>query len=406
MHARTAWQALSQQPLRFLASSWPWRSLAYLLSGVGLGAVAGAAVLALAATGVVFLVVVIGAAPLLAVALSGILVARLERLRLRLVDLDPSTDPHRTPDRPGWRAWLALRLREPATWRELAFTALSIVGLWWLDLVVLGLALGVPVLLATSPLDDPSAWPLLVIGGCMVPAAPYLITAWAGARAALTRAVLAPRDAELGAELTAVQASRARLLTGFEAERRRIERDLHDGAQQRLASLNVLLGMIRLDAAPGSPVEQRLGAAQEQLVLALGELRDLVRGLHPGALTDQGLGAAVDNLATRCTVPVTVDIRLPRRLGAEVESAAYFTVAEALANVVKHSGATCAAVRARLRPDLLEVAVEDDGAGGADQRAGTGLSGLADRVAAVGGTLRISSPHGGPTLLHVEIPCR
>ncbi|WP_326612246.1 sensor domain-containing protein [Streptomyces scopuliridis] len=406
MRHRTAWQALAQTPLKVLGSSWPWRAFACLLSGVVFGAITTTVLVMMLVAGVVSLIVAVGAVLLLGVALSGIVVTRFERWRLRLVDLDPVPDPHRAPERAGLRGWLYTRLREPATWRELGFTAVSLTALWWMDFLVLGFALVVPVLVMVSPADDPGAWPLLIVGLCLLPAAPYTITAWAGARAAITRLMLAPRDSELGRRLTDVRASRARLVDAFDAERRRIERDLHDGAQQRLVSLNVMLGLARLDAEPGSPLAGQLVDAQEQVTLAVDELRELSRGVHPKALTDHGLAAAVENLATRSALPVTADIRLPRRVPVSVETTAYFVIAEALANTTKHSHATQARVHARLHTDVLTLSISDNGIGGADPGAGTGLIGLADRVAAADGRLRVSSPQGGPTLLHVELPCR
>lgn len=179
MRHRTAWQALGQNPLKVLGSSWPWRSLAYLTTGVAFGAVAVSALLAMLAAGVVSLVVLIGAPVLLAVALSGVAVTRVERRRLRLVDLDPVPDPHRAPDAPGLTAWVRTRLREPATWRELGFTVVSGTALWWVDLLVLAFALVVPVLLIVTPADDPGAWPVAVLGVSLLAAAPYTITAWA-----------------------------------------------------------------------------------------------------------------------------------------------------------------------------------------------------------------------------------
>ncbi|MGW2260061.1 sensor histidine kinase [Streptomyces sp. NPDC001780] len=405
MRHRTAWQALGQNPLRVLASAWPWRSFAYLLSGAAFGAVTTVVLVLALAAGIVSLIVVVGAVPLLGVALSGIAVTRFERWRLRLVDLDPVPDPHRPPERPGLRGWLHVRLREPATWRELGFTAVSATALWWLDTLVLGFALVVPVLVMMSPADDPGAWPLTVVGLCLLAAAPYTVTAWAGARAAVTRLMLAPRDSELGRRLTDVRASRARLVDAFDAERRRIERDLHDGAQQRLVSLNVRLGLALLDAEPGSPPARQLAEAQEQVTLAVEELREIAQGVHPKALTDHGLPAAVENLAARSALPVAVDVRLPGRVPVAVETTAYYVVAEALTNAVKHSAATRAEVHARLHTDVLTLYVKDDGVGGAAPAAGTGLTGLADRVAAADGRLRLSSPPGGPTLLHVELPC-
>ncbi|MDI3417488.1 sensor histidine kinase [Streptomyces luteolus] len=406
MRHRNAWQALAQNPLKLLRSSWPWRSLAYLLSGVAFGAVATLVLVSLLIAGFASLIVLVGAVLLLGVALSGVVVTRFERWRLRLVDLDPVSDPHRAPERPGVRGWLHTRLHEQATWRELGFTAVSLTALWWMDFLVLAFALAVPVLVMLSPVDDPGAWPLLVVGLCLLPAAPYTITAWAGARAAVTRLMLAPRDSELGRQLTDVRASRTRLVDAFDQERRRIERDLHDGAQQRLVSLNVRLGLARLDAEPGSPLSARLAEAQAQLTLAVEELRDLSRGVHPKALTDHGLAAAVENLAARSALPVTVDIRLPGRLPVPLETTAYFVISEALTNAAKHGGGTHAHVQARQHTNLLTLTVTDDGAGGAEPGAGSGLTGLADRVAAADGRLRLSSPAGGPTLLHVELPCR
>jgi signal transduction histidine kinase len=402
VHARTAWQAIAQRPLRFLTSAWPWRSLAYLVSGVVIGAVAGLVLISLAAAGVLLLIVAVGVVMILAVGLAGILFARFERWRLRLVDLDPAPNPHRRPSAPGWRAWLKLRLREPATWREFGFTIVTLGGLWWIDLGVLTFSLFCPFLLMSAPVDDGAAWPWVIVGIAILLPAPYTITAWAGARAALARAILAPRDDELGEQLREVTRSRARLVDAFELERRRIERDLHDGAQQRLVSLSVGLGLTRLDTEPSSPVERRLRQAQEQIEVTLAELRSLIRGVHPQVLTDHGLAAAVEELASALPLPVNVDIKVPRL---RCEDSAYFVVSEALANVVKHSKASRASIWGRLHTDLLVLEIRDDGIGGADPSRGTGLIGLADRLAVTDGRLRLSSPLGGPTLLHVEIPC-
>jgi signal transduction histidine kinase len=405
VHTRTAWQAMAQHPWGFLTSAWPWRALLYLLSGVVLGAVTAGVLAAAVTAGVLALAFVVGGVLLLAIALSGIAVARLERWRLRLVDTVRTPDPHRAPDGPGIGGWLRTRLREPATWRELGFTYVSVTALCWLDLVVLGFAFGVPAICIEAPFDDPVTWPLAVLGGVLLVASPYTVTAWAGARAALTRTMLAPRDAELGEQLVEVSASRARLVDAFEAERARIERDLHDGVQQRLVSLSMSLGVMRLDVPDPSPLHGQLGRAQEQLTAALAELRDLVRGLNPRVLNDSGLVAAIEENAGRFPIPFTVDVHLAQRLPRTVEQAAYFLVTEAMANIAKHSRATVAGVAGRQRADLLVLQVTDDGVGGADPAGGTGLTGLADRLAVLGGRMRISSPPGGPTLLHVEIPC-
>ncbi|MFI6845558.1 sensor histidine kinase [Kitasatospora sp. NPDC050467] len=194
-------------------------------------------------------------------------------------------------------------------------------------------------------------------------------------------------------------------MDAFEAERRRIERDLHDGAQQRLVALTMTLGLARLDAEPGGELSARLAEAHRQAGEVLAELRELINGIHPQVLTDRGLPDACADAADRSPVPVAARFDLPGRLPAPVESAGYFAVSEALANIAKHSGAGRARVEGRYVDSRLTIEVADDGRGGADPAAGSGLTGLADRVAVVDGTLAVSSPPGGPTLLRVEIPC-
>jgi signal transduction histidine kinase len=194
------------------------------------------------------------------------------------------------------------------------------------------------------------------------------------------------------------------LVDAFEAERRRIERDLHDGAQQRLVALTMSLGLARLDAPPG-PLADQLAKAHDQAGKALEELRELIRGIHPNVLADHGLGAAVADAADRSAVPVDVTLDLPGRLTEAVESAGYFVVCEALANMGRHSGATRAEVTGRYADGLLAIEIRDDGRGGAEPCRGSGLTGLADRVSVLDGRISLSSPPGGPTLLRVEIPC-
>jgi signal transduction histidine kinase len=412
--ARNAWQAISERPFGFIASSWPWRSVAYLASGVILGATTAVVLIGLVVAGTLLALALVGLVAFLAVALSGVAVGRLERWRLRLVDRDPLPDPHRPPVRTGRRfAWLRFRLREPATWRELGYTIVSLGALWWIDAAMLGLVLGIPISLGVTPYlpgvepMDVAARVLYTLAALVIlPFAAYPITVWAGARAALARAILAPRDAELGEQLVEVTRSRARLVDAFDVERRRIERDLHDGAQQRLVALTMSLGLARLEVGPDSPAAKHLADAQEQAERAHGELRELIRGVHPQLLTDRGLPDAVAELADRSPVPVRVDIALPRRLPDGVEVCAHFVVSEALANLARHSGATHGSVFGRLVLDRLVLEIRDDGTGGADPASGTGLAGLADRVDAIGGRLRLSSPDGGPTLIHVELPCR
>jgi signal transduction histidine kinase len=220
-----------------------------------------------------------------------------------------------------------------------------------------------------------------------------------------SQAGLVLRNVRLIEEL---RTSRQRLVTAQDEERRRLERDLHDGAQQRLVAIAVGLRMARRMVRPDSHPDlgPRLDQASEQLALALSELREFARGIHPTILTERGLAPALESLAERSTVPATVESSVDRRLPAPVEATAYFVVSEALANVGKHSKATAVTIGAHARNDVLTVEVADDGVGGADITRGSGLRGLADRVAAVGGTLEIDTSPAGGTTLTCSIPLR
>ena len=211
----------------------------------------------------------------------------------------------------------------------------------------------------------------------------------------------------LRASVAAVRASRARLVDAADAERRRVERDLHDGAQQRLVSLAMALRLaqVRLGADADPELAATLQAASAELRLALAELRDLARGIHPAVLSEQGLRTALEALVVRTPLPVQIaacpDGRLPER----VEVAAYYLVAEALTNTLRHAHAARAAIDVRHRGGHVRVEVGDDGVGGACEGEGSGLRGLSDRVAAAGGCLTVTSPRGGGTTLVAELPC-
>ena len=202
-------------------------------------------------------------------------------------------------------------------------------------------------------------------------------------------------------------ASRARLVEAGDAERRRLERNLHDGAQQRLVALALHLAAAQA-AIESDPAEARrmLAEGRDELSAALDELRELARGIHPAVLSDHGLNAALEALATRSPVCVELEACTGERLSKNLEAAAYYVVAEALTNVARHSGAEVARVRVTADDEHLLVEVEDDGRGGAEGRIGTGLRGLADRVEAFGGRLSLRSPEGGGTLVRGEIPLR
>ncbi|MET7456951.1 sensor domain-containing protein [Streptomyces sp. NPDC005574] len=418
MRARSMWAALRARG--YLGSAWPWRAVAFLVSGGLLGAAVLVVLVSGFLAGGVLAVALIGLPLLVLTALTGIPVAAVERQRLRLVAAHGvPAGQHRVPDRSGLGAWLSTRLREALTWRELAYATLFALVLWPLDALAVALALALPATMAAAPalvavdgeakivkLWTVTTWPdacaVAVLGVLLLAAGGYLLGAAAAARGDLTRILLTAKDGERIAELVR---SRARLVDAFEAERRRIERDLHDGAQQRLVALTLALGLARLDAPPG-PLADQLAKAHDEAGGALAELRELIHGIHPEVLTDYGLEAAVADAADRSPVPVDLDLRLPGRLPPSVESAAYFAVREALANVARHSAATRARVGAQHDGGRLVLVIGDDGVGGADPGGGTGLTGLADRVAVLDGTLTLSSPPGGPTLLRVEIPCR
>jgi signal transduction histidine kinase len=213
-------------------------------------------------------------------------------------------------------------------------------------------------------------------------------------------------QAEVQAQLEQVRASRARIVEAGDAERRRLERDLHDGAQQRLVTLSLALGMARDRASGADPeLEALIESAGKEAREALTELRELARGIHPAVLTETGLTGAIQALVERSPVATTITAVPDERFPAAIEATAYFVVSEALANVAKHARAGGAQLRIRRLPGRLVVEVSDDGAGGARPDAGSGLRGLADRVASVGGVLRVDSPPGGGTRLEADLPC-
>lgn len=277
----------------------------------------------------------------------------------------------------------------------------AIVGFFWLafgwarnDWI---LTYGDPVAMSVTP----------VVSTMLVVLAMVLAVRLASLELSVARTLLQPsRTAELTQRVDALTESRADVVDAADTERRRIERDLHDGAQQRLVSLAMNLGLARATLADTDPrALDALTAAHDEAKLALTELRDLVRGLHPAVLDDRGLDAALSGIAARSPVPVRLSVEVTDRPSRTVEAVAYFVVAEALANVAKHAGARSVSVDVSTSDRRLAVVVTDDGRGGADPARGTGLRGLAQRVGSVDGTLAVSSPLGGPTVIRVELPC-
>ncbi|MGW7418137.1 sensor domain-containing protein, partial [Streptomyces sp. NPDC054863] len=403
----------------------PWRSFGYLFCGALVAFLIGGAL----KNGPIAIDDLPGYAQLvvavLLAAVLGIPVGAVERLRLRMVDTEPVGNPHVAPTVPGLKAWLWLRISEAATWREFSYAiALTVV----LPLIDFGgvLLVGSVVVLIASPFLEPFVdFGPLVVFGCwhiagpldrvlvvllglvLLPLVAYAVTALAAGRMSFVRLLLAPRESEVATRVQELTRSRIRLADAFEAERKRIERDLHDGAQQRLVGLIMTLGIVEHGLEKEQSDRARLvSKARKEAECVLAELRELIRGIHPQLLTDRGVQAAVAEVADRSPVPVHVDIVIPQRLVSAVETVAYFAVKEALTNVVKHSRAGTARVTGCREGDRLVLRVSDDGVGGAKPEGGHGLQGLADRVAVVGGRLKLLSPPGGPTELVVELPWR
>jgi signal transduction histidine kinase len=212
-------------------------------------------------------------------------------------------------------------------------------------------------------------------------------------------------QAELRARLNELQGSRARVIDAEQQERKRLERNLHDGAQQRLVGLALELGLLASDSARDADSRARLLQAKREVTASLDELRDVAHGIHPAVLTGHGLAVALESLAAQAAVPVTLEVAVDGRLPETAEVTAYYVVSESLTNIGKHAHANSASVRVTRSADSLVVEVVDDGLGGADTELGTGLRGLADRVEATGGRLRIWSPADGGTRLEAQIPC-
>ncbi|MER6525471.1 sensor domain-containing protein [Streptomyces sp. NPDC001508] len=212
-------------------------------------------------------------------------------------------------------------------------------------------------------------------------------------------------DTDLSLRVAELTATRAAALDAHATELRRIERSLHDGTQNRIVTVTVLLGAARrMVARDPSGAEELLERAQSAAEQALAELRTVSRSILPPVLADRGLAGALSGLAANCAVPCHIDVEAPQRCAASVEATAYFVVAEALTNIAKHSGAASAAVTVRGRGGRLALRIEDDGRGGADEEGGSGLTGIRRRVAAHDGTLTVASPPGGPTVLEVDLP--
>ncbi|MFI1755707.1 sensor histidine kinase [Streptomyces sp. NPDC020571] len=371
-------------PARFAYDRHTWKEIAHLLANLPAALLGFVYVVTTLSVGIGLTVTVIGL-PLLAAGLLGARqLGKLERARARRllgvrVD-EPSPLPLR--GRRGFFAQLRMSLKDPVGWRTVLY---DVIRLPW------GVATFVVTLTSLIVL-----WPVL----------PFIARGLANVDRAMVRGLLSPSD-ELERRIAELESDRGIVVDTAAADLRRIERDLHDGAQARLVNLAMGLGLAKEklledpDAAAAMVDE-----AHGEVKLALQELRDLARGIHPAVLTDRGLDAALSSVASRCTVPVRVSVDLAERPAAAIEGIAYFTVSELLQNVSKHSGAGSASVEVWRSSDRLLMQVEDDGHGGARLDGGTGMKGLADRLSAVDGLFLVDSPEGGPTTITAELPWR
>jgi signal transduction histidine kinase len=368
--------------------------------------------------------------PLLAVTL---LVARaaatLERGMVRaMLDVDIPAPYRPVPEEAGLVPRVKAVITDPASWRDFGYQMLmfpvsivefvAVVVFWPVVFCLVTFPLYWATLPAYFVVDLPTggewavnsftrALPVTVLGLLLGLLTVPMVRGLGRFHASLASSILGPsRTAVLSAETKRLAASRARGVDSAEAERRRIERDLHDGAQQRLVSVAMTLGRAKtkMESDPDA-ARELIAEAHTDAKLAISELRDLARGIYPSVLGDRGLDPALSSLISKCPIPVDLSVDVEPRPPTAVESAAYFTVAETLTNIAKHAGATRAQVRVTRTDHSVVVEVTDDGRGGAEVRPGGGLAGLADRAATIDGVVVVVSPVGGPTVIRTELPC-
>lgn len=351
--------------------------------------------------------------------------SQVERRRAGLVLGSPVPAVYHAPlplHRDDWRElrgiWERLRaiVTDAQTWKDLGYALLNLatgtigfviaVACWGATLALISLPTWFWILPSDVGFDGLGVAAAFVAGLAMLPVTMLLVHAWAHVGAAATSGLLGPGRRDLEERVEHLEETRAGAVDAARLELERIERDLHDGAQARIVAVAMELGRAeqKLAAGDSGGATQLVREAREETQRALADLRDLARGIRPALLSERGLAEAITSLTARAGVPSTVEYRVSGRLPTAVETAVYFVVAEALANVAKHAGASSAAVRVDRRGPRLEVEIRDDGVGGADP-AGSGLTGMRKRVEALDGTLLISSPSGGPTILRAEIPC-
>ncbi|MCS0639373.1 sensor domain-containing protein [Streptomyces sp. LP05-1] len=360
------------------------REVLHLLLNLPLVVLGFVYVVCLMSLGIGLAVTVIGL-PLLAAGLAGArLFGRLERSRARALLALRVEEPSPLPGRRGRGVlpWLWTALADPVAWRTMLY---AFIRLPW----------GVP------------AFVLTLVGLILPwPALPHLARGLSNVDRAMVRGLLSPSDG-LERRIAELESDRGVVVDTAAADLRRIERDLHDGAQARLVNLAMGLGLAKEKLLSDPEAAARMvDEAHGEVKTALQELRDLARGIHPAVLTDRGLDAALSSLATRCTVPVTITVDLDERPAPAIEGIAYFTLSELLQNISKHSGATTAAIDIWRTEDRLLLQVTDNGRGGIAVSPGGGLAGLAERLDAVDGLFVLESPAGGPTTVTAELPWR
>ena len=404
----------------------------YANAAIGLGffiaIFAFALVAALASTGLTVLLAGIGVVLIAAAIEVSRRIARIERWRAFLGEPDrPAAHPYKPLRGSGFVGLLRAEFTDESRWRDVLYVGVNlplavieftvVVVLWfgalslltspiWYDAIPDSTLSDVFRPLATH--DAPAVVLRALLGAALLPVAASISQLVIALHRAVVAGLLCTSERrELQRRVETLTKSRSAVLDVEANELHRIERDLHDGAQQRLVMLTMDLGLAseRIDTDPAA-AKQLILDGQQQAHQALAEIRQLVRGIAPSILLDRGLVAALESISGRGAVPVVLVSNLApgERLPALVERTAYFVATEALANVAKHGGATRAEVRCRREGSLLVVEVWDDGAGGATIDAGGGLAGLANRVSGVDGTFTVSSPAGGPTLVHAEIP--
>lgn len=344
--------------------------------------------------------------------------AMLERRLMRPAFGITIRDPYRPWPDAGLARRLMWLLSDPATWKDfgyllllfpLGFVEFTLSAVLWTCSIgftfqPVFVLLGIPTSLTPDTMIDtiPESIPWMILGLAITAGTLYVVRGMAWLHGMLAVALLGQGDEE---RVTHLRASRARGVDAAEAERRRIERDLHDGAQQRLLAVAMDLGraQAKMESDPET-ARELLASAHAGAKAAIAELRDLARGIYPAILTDRGLDAALSALAARAPVHVDVTVDIDQRPPPAVESIAYFVVAESLTNMTKHSLATEASVRVTKDRDHVLVEIQDNGMGGAEASPGGGLAGLADRAATIDGTLTVHSPPGGPTVISARLP--